>query len=141
MFVLFLHFFLPFMTDFGLTGDRCVLLFHFCTHAFKMVYFGTSIYASCELYFDDLKSYKESNKLVKIIASDDLTFIMQIRPIFLPDKAQMGCSLDDVYADVLYSTRRCNSSRMDFVNSDMRCQLQQFKRLFIQRDIVVIPLG
>ena len=61
--------------------------------------------------------------------------------IFLPDKAQKGCALDNVYADVLYSTRRCNSSRMAFVKSGMRCQLQQFKRLFIQRDTVVIPLG
>ena len=46
----------------------------------------------------------------------------------------MGCALDDVYPDVLYSIRRCNSSRMDFVMSGMRCQLQQFNRLFIQRD-------
>jgi len=66
----------------------------------------------------------------------------QVRAIFLPDKSQMGCaSMDDVYADVLYSTRRCNSSRMDFVKSGMRCQLQQFKRLIIQRDNVVIQLG
>jgi len=61
--------------------------------------------------------------------------------MFLPDKAHMGCAIDDVYADVLYSTRRCYSSRMDFVKSGMLCQLQQFNRLFIQRDTVVIPLG
>jgi len=53
--------------------------------------------------------------------------------MFLSDKDQMECAMDDVYADVLYSTRRCNSSRMD--------ELQQFNRLFIQRDTVVIPLG
>ena len=28
----------------------------------------------------------------------------QVRTIFLPDKAKMGCALDDMYADVLYST-------------------------------------
>ena len=48
----------------------------------------------------------------------------------------MGCALDDVYADVSYSTRRWNSSRMDIVKSDMRCQLQQLKR-----DTVVIHVG
>jgi len=53
----------------------------------------------------------------------------------------MGCALDHVYADVLYSTRRCNALRMDFVKSGMRCQLQQFKRLFIQLDTIVIPSG
>jgi len=46
-----------------------------------------------------------------------------------------------MYADVLYSTKRCNSSRMDFEKSGMRCQLQQFKQLFIQRDTGAIPLG
>jgi len=53
----------------------------------------------------------------------------------------MESALGNVYADVSYSTRRCNSSRMEFVKSGMRYLLQQFKRLFIQQDNVVIPLG
>ena len=61
--------------------------------------------------------------------------------MFLPDKAQMGCALNDMYADVLYSTRRCNSPKMDIVKSGMCCQLQQFKRLFNQLDILLIPIG
>ena len=65
----------------------------------------------------------------------------QVRAFFHLYKAQMECALDDVHADVLYSTRRCNSSRMEFVKNGMRYQLQQFKRLFIQRDTVVVPLG
>ena len=49
----------------------------------------------------------------------------------------MGCALDNVYADIMYTPERATTE-------DRLCEernaLQQFKRLFIQRDTAVIPL-
>jgi len=50
-------------------------------------------------------------------------------------------SMGDVFVNVLYSHRRCNSSRMDFMKPSVRIVINSKKLLFfIQRDTVVIPL-